>query len=196
MDAAGQQLPYVDTVLSTIVDPETFNLKVVSGEADLAYLRTSFDNYTLYMENKEQAGYEVNLIPQFTSSEVTYYPNQSHPDPVKKALFTNANFRRALSVAIDRDEINEVLYAGVAVPQQWSVTSMASIYEEEWGTAYAQYDPDLANELLDGTYGQHAFSIESLVGGAAETMEALADDFGFRVERQPKFTEVWVLQTY
>ena len=150
VDAAGQQLPYVDTVLSTIVDPETFNLKVVSGEADLAYLRTSFDNYTLYMENKEEAGYEVNLIPQFTSSEVTYYPNQSHPDPVKKALFTNANFRRALSVAIDRNEINEILFNGFAVPQQWSVTSMASIYEEEWGTAYAQYDPDLANELLDG----------------------------------------------
>ena len=92
MDAAGQQLAYVDTVLSTIVDPETFNLKVVSGEADLAYLRTSFDNYTLYMENKEQAGYEVNLIPQFTSGEVVYYQNQSHTDPVKKALYTNADF--------------------------------------------------------------------------------------------------------
>jgi diguanylate cyclase (GGDEF)-like protein len=49
-----------------------------------------------------------------------------------------------------------------------------------------------ADTILDGTYGQHAFSIESLVGTAAETMESLADDFGFRVERQPKFTEVVV----
>jgi diguanylate cyclase (GGDEF)-like protein len=49
-----------------------------------------------------------------------------------------------------------------------------------------------ANELLDGTYAQHGFSIEALVGSAAETMESLADDFGFRVERQPKFTEVVV----
>ncbi len=149
VDAAGQQLPYVDTVLSQIVDPEAFNLKVISGEADLAYLRTNMENFTLYKENEEAGNYVVNLLPSFTSAEVVYYLNQTHPDPVKHALFTTADFRRALSVAIDREEINDLLFSGFAQPQQWSITSFASIYEPEWGTAWAQFDPELANSMLD-----------------------------------------------
>ena len=149
VDAAGQQLPYVDRVLSQIVDPESFNLKVVSGEADLAYLRTSMENFTLYKENEATGDYQVNLLPSFTSGEVVYYLNQTHPDPVKAELFTNADFRRALSIAIDREEINDLLFNSLAKPQQFSITAFASVYEEEWGTAWAQFDPEQANAMLD-----------------------------------------------
>ena len=32
VDTAGQQLPYVDTVLSQLVDPETYQLKIIAGK--------------------------------------------------------------------------------------------------------------------------------------------------------------------
>ncbi len=149
VDAAGQQLPYVDTVLSQIVDPEAFNLKVVAGEADLAYLRTNVENFTLFKENEAAGNYVVNLIPSFQNGAVVYYFNQSHPDPTKAALFTDANFRRAMSVAINRDEINELIFQGFSKPLQFTITEYATFYQSEWGETWAQFDPDLANSMLD-----------------------------------------------
>jgi peptide/nickel transport system substrate-binding protein len=149
VDPAGQQLPYVDRVLSQTVDPETYTLKIVAGEADLAYTFTTMEDFTLYRENEEAGNYVINLLPSFSSGEVVYFPNLSHPDPVRRELFNTAEFRRALSIAIDRDEINDVIYSGFAKPLQWTITEFSTFYQPEWGEAWAQFDPDLANSMLD-----------------------------------------------
>jgi len=52
-------------------------------------------------------------------------------------------------LAIDREEINRVLYFGKAIPRQVTVIPSSSYYEEEFAKAYAQYDPEEANRLLD-----------------------------------------------
>ncbi len=149
VDTAGQQLPYVDTVLSQLVDPETYQLKIIAGEADLAWGSASFSNYTLYKENEVASNYVVSLIPAFKPAEVTFLFNFSHPNPVYHELFNTVEFRQALSIAIDRDEINDVVLAGFAKPQQWTITEFSPLYKEEWGRAWAQFDPDLANSVLD-----------------------------------------------
>ncbi len=149
VDTAGQQLPYVDSVLSQIVDAETYNLKVISGEADLAWGSTSFDNVTLYLENQEAGNYVANLIPTFTTGDVVLFPNYTHPNPTWRELFATVEFRQALSVAINREEIADVIYQGFAVPLQFTVTEFSPLYKEEWGTSWVQYDPDLANSMLD-----------------------------------------------
>ena len=58
-------------------------------------------------------------------------------------------FRQALSVAINRDEINEVLHYGLQTPRQPSFSSGSPFYDPEWSNAYIEYNPDLANQLLD-----------------------------------------------
>jgi peptide/nickel transport system substrate-binding protein len=54
-----------------------------------------------------------------------------------------------MSLAINRDEMNEFLFAGTGTPSQLTVDYRASYFKDEWLTAYASYEPDQANTLLD-----------------------------------------------
>lgn len=77
--------------------------------------------------------------------------NQTYSDPVLRKIFRDKRFRIALSHALNRDEINEILYLGLAKPVQATVHPEAghSYYEEAFATTYIKYDPKKANRLLD-----------------------------------------------
>lgn len=149
VDTAGNQLPYIDRVNVSIVSPETYTLRAISGESDYAFINTSFSDFTLYKENESAGGYRTVLLPGGNGSDVSIALNQNYEDPVLRELFGDIRFRRALSVAIDREEMNDVVFYGKAVPRQATVLPSVSYYKKEWGEANAQYDPDLANALLD-----------------------------------------------
>lgn len=152
VDWAGNQLPYVDRVVSTIVDAEVYQLKILSGEADVAWMSTSFPNFPLYKENESQGGYNVTLLVGERGSEVPYFFNLNHPDPVQRELFQDIRLRQAMSLAINRDEINQSVFFDVAVPRQAAFNPVgAPWYKPEWGEEhpYAKYDPAGANRLLD-----------------------------------------------
>jgi len=149
VDSAGNQLPYIDGIVSTIVDLEVYQMKIIAGEADVAFVSTSLENYPLYKENEDEGGYRTVLIPGINGSEAGYTINQNHPDPVMRKIFQDVKFRRALSLAINREEINDTVYFGLGVPRQGTILPSCRYYKEEWGKAYAQYEPDQANRLLD-----------------------------------------------
>jgi len=149
VDTAGNQLPYIDRIVSTIVSKDVYQMKVISGEADVAWMRTSLENYPLYKENEDRGGYRVILIPGDNGADIALGINQNKPDPKMRKIYQDVRFRQALSLAINREEINEVAYFGLAVPRQATVLPSCSFYKKEWGEAYAQYDPDEANRLLD-----------------------------------------------
>lgn len=149
VDAAGNQLPYIDRIVLTLTDEEGYQMKIISGEADLAISRTSLENYPLYKEHEEEGGYRVIAVPGLNSSEVAFGVNQNHPDPFLGGVLRDVRFRQALSLAINREEINDTIYFGLAVPVQATALANASFYKEEWGKAYAEYDPGMANRLLD-----------------------------------------------
>jgi len=149
VDTAGNQLPYVDKIQTQIVDAQTYHLKVAAGEADLAYYTTNLDNITLYKENEARGNYKVTFIPGTASSEMNFMFNPLDPDPAKARALGNKKFRQALSLAINRDEINQAFYQGLAVPMQATANPNASFYKKSWGESYAKYDPAAANKLLD-----------------------------------------------
>jgi peptide/nickel transport system substrate-binding protein len=149
VDAAGNQLPYVDSAIVQIVDPEVYQLKVSGGEADFAWAGLSFGNIGLYMSNAESGNYRVDLHPGALGNKVALCPANWYYDESERELWRNIKFRQALSVAVDREDINEAIYLGYGVPRQSAPLPSTSFYKEEWGTYYAQYDPALANELLD-----------------------------------------------
>src|SRR5690606_14221729 len=62
----------------------------------------------------------------------------------------NADFRRALSVGIDRKLVNRTLYLGLGKATGNSVLQESPLYNPENSAKWAQFDPALANELLDG----------------------------------------------
>ena len=150
VDSAGNQLPYIDKVqIITVSSPEVYGLKVITGESDFAMQGLSLESYPLYKENEEKGDYRVILSPFFANSELALGFNFNEKDLVLRKIYHNIKFRQALSLAINRDEINETVYFGKAVPCNVAPSPANSYYKKEWGEYYAQYDPKTANHLLD-----------------------------------------------
>jgi len=75
--------------------------------------------------------------------------NMTNPDPVKAEVYQNRDFRAGLSVAINRQEIIDIVYFGRGTPAQAAPRPESALYNETLATQYTEYDPELANELLD-----------------------------------------------
>ena len=149
VDKEGNQLPYVDRIISTISNVEVYQMKVIAGEADVAVTQTLVENYPLYKENEEKGGYRVAKVPGIAASTGTFFLNQNHPDPFLRGIFQDVRFRQALSLAINREEINNMVFFGLGVPTQATALPSCTYFKEEWARAYAQYNPEEANRLLD-----------------------------------------------
>ena len=154
VDSAGNQLPYIDRIVSRrLEDLEVYYGKIISGEADFAAAEghtVNFQQFPMFKENEAAGQYRVFLWQYTNQSSPTLMLNQTlEGDDVLRDLFREVNFRRALSLAIDRHEINEVLYFGRAKPTQINALSTSKYYNPDYDDSWAQYDPDLANQLLD-----------------------------------------------
>ena len=66
-----------------------------------------------------------------------------------RKIVRDVRFRRAVSLGIDRDEINEAVYLGLAQPSADTVLPESPLFKPEYQKAWSRYDPDAANELLD-----------------------------------------------
>jgi len=150
VDENGLQLPYIDQVALSIASSDLIPAKVAAGEADLQGAYLGFSNFTFLKEAEDRSNYEVRRWRATKGARVALYPDLNNTDPVYRDLFRKADFRRALSVAIDRDEINNTIFYGVAIPSNNTVLPESPLFEEEYQTKWAEYDPDLANKLLDG----------------------------------------------
>lgn len=150
IDTEGNQLPYIDKIkVLAAGDRELWNLKAVSGEMDFGLIRASLKDYTLLKENEGKGNYTVNLWKQTWGNAVVFKLNHTHKDLVMREIINDVRFKRALSLAINRGEINQLLFLGLGVPRQATVLPESRYFEEEFATAYAQYDPQRANQLLD-----------------------------------------------
>ena len=151
VDPASNQLPYIDSVVVTAVNKEVYQAKIMSGEADIAVANTTMENYSLYKENEQQGGYRVIAVPGVNASEAGFSINQNHPDPELRKYFNDVRFRQALSMALNREEMNEAVYFGLGTPRQATTLPSSSFYKPEWGEEHPsiKYDPDKASALLD-----------------------------------------------
>jgi peptide/nickel transport system substrate-binding protein len=149
VDTEGNQLPYIDRINHALFeDNQTLNLWIAQGLIDMQNRHLSTADFTFFKENEEAGDYTVILWK--AASTHAFHPNVSHPDPVKAALFDNAEFREALSISINRQEINDLIYNGLLEPRQASPVSGSPEFDADFETRWTEYDPDRANELLDG----------------------------------------------
>lgn len=148
VDTEGNQLPYIDSIQHTLFeDSAVFDLWIAQGLIDLQYRHVTSANFTFYKENEEAGNYRVVLWRAASTNAL--YPNINNADPVLAQLFDTAQFREALSIAINREEINELVYSGLYEPRQASPVTGSPNYDPEFETRWAEYDPDRANALLD-----------------------------------------------
>jgi len=149
VDAAGHQLPYIDRTIITIADPKLIPAKVGSGEVDLQARSLQFKNYTFLKRGEKRNDYSVFRWLTAKGAQMALYPNLNASDPEWRKLTRNTDFRRALSLAIDRHEINQVIFFGLAIETDNTVLPMSTLFDPSL-RKWTDYDIDRANALLDG----------------------------------------------
>jgi peptide/nickel transport system substrate-binding protein len=148
VDQRGRQLPYIDRLKLVLVDRAVIPIKASTGEADLQARYLAFDQYAFLKRNETRAGYRVLLWSTASSCVVCLYPNLTTADPVMRSLLEDRRFRRALSLGIDREEINKIFFYGLAVMGQNTVLR-SPVPHQDVRMAYAGFDVPRANRLLD-----------------------------------------------
>lgn len=149
VDTAGNQLPYINEMDEIFVgESEVRLLKLVNGEVSYKAQALQIDYVPLLMESQEKGGFVVDLKPDITMP--TFAFNVTSEDLEKRKVFGDLKFRQAMSVAMNRDEINEVAMFGLGTPQQYvGFSPTPDFVPAEWEQHFAQYDPEMAKGLLD-----------------------------------------------
>lgn len=149
VDTEGNQLPYIDRISHALFqETETLNLWIAQGLIDMQQRHVSSSDFTFFKENEAAGDYTVVLWKNASTN--AFHPNISHPDPAIREMFDNAEFREALSISINRLELNELVYSGLLEPRQASPVSGSPNYDADFESKWIEYNPDRANELLDG----------------------------------------------
>ena len=149
VDENGRQLPYIDQVILQMAGGALIPAKTGAGDSDLQARGLNFSDYTFLKAGEERSGYQVNLWRTVRGSQVALYPNLNANDPVWRELMRDARFRRALSLGINRHELNQVIYFGLGLEGNQSILPGSPLYRADYRDSYAEHDPDEANRLLD-----------------------------------------------
>lgn len=151
-DAEGQPLPYLDeVVISYVADNDAQMLRFLAGETDLVE-KLGPDSFEQIRRRDEIEA--LDLGPGLTYEFLFFNLNDLGPeaDPGlvrKQAWFRQAQFRRALSLAIDRRAISRLVYRGLATPVASQVTP-ANLRWHDPGLETPKVDTEAALELLRG----------------------------------------------
>ena len=152
VDPAGNQLPYIDRLVFTLAENlEVLNLRAIAGEYDLQERHTALPMLPVYLENQKKGNYRIHLDTSQTGADAALLVNTAYEADAEVAKWlTNRDFRRALSLGFDRDQLNEAFWLGMgtpgsAAPSEEVATSPGPEYRKKWSVL----DVKQANALLD-----------------------------------------------
>jgi peptide/nickel transport system substrate-binding protein len=152
VDTDGNQLPYIDNIVMTLAENlEVANLRAMAGEYDLQERHIDLAKLPVLLENRERGKYDVHLDLAYNGSDTALHFNQGHKaDPEIGRWLRSADFRRALSLGIDRDQLNETFWLGLATPGSAApAEAMPQSPGPEWRKKWSTHDPAQANRMLD-----------------------------------------------
>jgi peptide/nickel transport system substrate-binding protein len=149
VDANGRQLPYIDKIIVGITDDKLIPAKTGAGDVDLQVRYLRFDNYTFLKQSEKRNQYHVRLWEKALGSQIALYPNLNVEDAEWRKLMRDVRFRRALSLGINRHEINEVVYFGLGRESSNTVLQRSALFRPEFRSAWTKFDLKAANALLD-----------------------------------------------
>jgi len=151
VDEEGHQLPYIDRLFAPIAqDVESLILQIIGGRID--YAQRHIDgpaNRPVLAENREEGDYDFFEARAVGGTNMVLNFNLTHKDPEMRALFSERDFRVALSIGMDREEIIETALLGQGEPWQGGPFRDHPNFHERRSTQYLEFDPNEANRLLD-----------------------------------------------
>ena len=150
IDSDGRQLPYIDRFTSEQVDnAEIMAAMASSGQVDFAAFALRTQDIPRLKLGESQGLIKVHIWKRLHASDVAIQPNYNYEDERYKNLYWDRRFRQALSHAINRDEVNDIIYFGRGTPRQVTVHPTSSFFKPEYANRYLTYDPDKSRALLD-----------------------------------------------
>jgi peptide/nickel transport system substrate-binding protein len=141
VDAKNNRLPYLDELVFLVVpDQDAADLKFRAGQID-GLDNVKPENYQWYADNQQQGNYTLyDLGPAINSNFLWFNQNTVKKteggkkagtpvvDPVKYSWFNNVTFRRAVSMAVDREAMIPSIFFGDAVKNWSTLTAGATVW--------------------------------------------------------------------
>jgi peptide/nickel transport system substrate-binding protein len=176
VDTAGNQLPYIDEVRFTyFADQQALNLSAIAGNFDLQARHIQMTNYPVLKEQEKNGKYRVLIWPTFGGSDAVINFNMTYKaDPEIGKLIRTKEFRIALSIAINRDEIKESVFLGLGEARQGVPAPWHPYFPgKEWAAKHTEFNRDEANTMLDalGLTKRDPQGIRLMANGKLATIE-------------------------
>ena len=176
VDSAGNQLPYIDEVRFTFFsDVQALNLAAIAGNFDMQARHINMVNYPVLKEQERTGKYRIITWPTFGGADAVVAFNTTYTaDPELGKLMAMRDFRVALSLAINRDQIKESVFLGLGEPRQGVPAPWHPYYPgDEWAKKHTNFDRAAANKMLDalGLDKRDAGNIRLLANGKPATIE-------------------------
>ena len=204
VDADGNQLPYIDQLrVELVADQETRTLRVAQGSYDCSF-RGVDDPSAIPLLSEQAEANNFRIVPGWNNGagawpgwlvNMDYHEEQEY-DPATETeeaveireLIRTQQFRKGLSVALDRERVIDVVWGGFGEPQQFTISPQSwhfaspegqALYEE-WKAADSEYDPDRAMALFDevGFVDANGDGFRDLPSGAEFTLVIDQNDWG------------------
>ena len=152
VDPEGNQLPYIDKQVYTQAgDAQAIVMMALAGEISFQDRHiAAAQNKALFMDNMKKADIRFVDVKPSSMNTITISLNLTHKDPEQRKLYQNKDFRIALSHAINRKEIIDIVYVGLGEPWQLAPVKESPLYNETLAKQYTEYDPAKAKKILDG----------------------------------------------
>jgi peptide/nickel transport system substrate-binding protein len=153
VDTAGNQLPYIDTILGVgYQDANTMFLAQLNGEIDM-FKDASDEQRQMFFDAMDE-GKQIKIVDIYADggNRAGIMFNMAAKNEIKREIYLNKDFRIGMSYALNRAELIEALFLGRGEPAQVGPLEGSPIYNEQLATQYIEYDPAKATELLDAIF--------------------------------------------
>jgi peptide/nickel transport system substrate-binding protein len=165
VDAEGNQLPYVDKIISTTFqNAEVEKVNVLQGKSDWTHhwIMNLTDVANLRKE-ADAGGYEIRFWDSGSGSGTSFFLSYDYEEEKMRNLAREPKFRQALSHGFNRGEIRKSRYFDTGEETTGTFSPKAIEYNiddsggsspsneryREWRDSYVAYDVAKSNALLD-----------------------------------------------
>jgi peptide/nickel transport system substrate-binding protein len=149
VDSKGNQLPYFDEFEIIIAgDRPAVGLGNMTGEFDHDHMWTGFPHYSMWLEEQGKPKRDYSIGFSNAPGMKINFNFDSENDAARK-INRSIDFRRAISLAIDRQAISRSLAFDLMTPIGAAWAPDSPYFDEESGYLYSEYDPEKAKQILD-----------------------------------------------
>lgn len=174
VDAAGNQLPYIDKIKVELVPDEATRISnCAAGKYDTAFRICGGPNDIPFLQaNAGTGGYHLltNFMngagawPGYMVNQDYVEGGQNYPDDTPehaaeiRDLLRNHDFRVALSIGFDRQSVIDAAWGGNGASQNMTISPQSLHFADpageaifdQWAASYTEFNAVNANALLDG----------------------------------------------